>query len=154
MRQLGTAGDGRAWCQPEEGSVATAENPVDAVAVPNVMPPKLPGAVVARLLVRLEGSLRCVHVRTRIQILGHIPEVQARNPVINCRISNGEVADQVVELLIACTERVREVPRGEVRAARIAGGVITIRIELIPLSKVRAGRVDVIVHPRKVMDTL
>jgi len=80
-----------------------------------------PASVVTNLLVGLESSLGSIDVWTCKQVLVRKAEVQPWDALINARISSGGIIDQVVELLIASTERVRETTGSKVDTA----GIIT-----------------------------
>lgn len=57
VRQERARGDRGAWAETEEGCEAAAEDAVHAVAIADVVAADRPGAVIADLLIRLEGAV-------------------------------------------------------------------------------------------------
>ena len=90
-----------------------------------------PAAVVANLLVRLEGLLGGVVVGAGVEALGCVMEGEAGDGIVDGGVPVGGVADLVVELLVAAAEAVREAGSTKIGAAGDTPGVILVAVGLV-----------------------
>ena len=123
-RQAGGIRDGRPWAKTEERGKAATQNPVERVAVTDVVSTAAPAAVITNLLVRLECTLRSKIIWSRIQTLSRKVERITRDTVVDRAITHGGVRNEVVELLIGDADRMGKLAGCEVCAASDAGRVI------------------------------
>ncbi len=87
-----------------------------------------PAAVITQLLIRLQGLLRGIRVRSGFKTQSSVVDRISRDRIVESGIAGGGVGDQVVELLIAAAETVRESPVRKVGAAGNAGSIVAIGI--------------------------